>query len=568
MAKNILLDTETASLLDILGNGRSYRIPPYQRDYSWREEQWEDLWADIHSVRGEPAAKHYMGALVLEGVSDRQFVVIDGQQRLATISILALAVIKRLEDLANDAIDPSDNQERAASLRSRFIGEKDPASLAITSKIELNETDDPFYQDYLVRLREPSNVRGLPKSNRQMWDCFSFFCKQLDSDDAANDGRALAELLSETVARQLLFISITVDDELNAYTVFETLNARGIDLSTTDLLKNFLFSRVRTATDLKVLQRRWTRLIHIVRQEKFPSYLRYHLQIELPQVRSTQVYKIVRERIRVSEDVISLVDGLELHAELFAALANANHEYWIENSEAKKYVRERLLYRDQQSTPVFLAAWSKFSAEDFARLLKLVNTITFRYTTISNLNTNDLEPIYHKAAKAIATGDATKVSQIHELLKPIYVSDERFERNYSDVEIDTTGQRKRLVRFILARHEMDQSGNSIDFETDPATIEHILPENPTAEWDEIFPDDQSRRATYRLGNLTLLERGLNTDVGNRLFDSKIESYRRSRYLMTRALGEEHPDQWTIETISARQAQMARRAVHLWRSDFA
>ncbi|MEZ6115393.1 MAG: DUF262 domain-containing HNH endonuclease family protein [Pirellulaceae bacterium] len=568
MPKNILLDTQTASLLDILGNGRLYRIPPYQRDYSWQEEQWEDLWADITEVQGRPEVKHYMGTLVLEADSDRSFVIIDGQQRLATLSILALAVIQRLGQLSADNVDSSDNQERADSLRSRFIGEKNPASLTITSKIQLNETDDPFYQDYLVRLRTPANVRRLPKSNRAMWNCYCFFRSQLANSTIANDGRALAELLNETVARQLLFIAITVDDELNAYTVFETLNARGVELSTTDLLKNFLFSRVQTQSDLKALQRRWTRLIQTVKQEKFPSFLRYHLQTELPKVRSTQLYKIVRDRIRRSDDVISLVDGLEQHAELFSALADASHEYWIDRPNAKPLIRERLLYRDQQSTPLFLAAWDKLSPQTFDRLLKLVNVITFRYTTISNLNTNELEPVYHQAANAVLSGQATSVGEIFERLKPIYVPDDRFERNYAEIEIDTSGQRKRLVRFILAKHEMDLSGNNIDFETDPATIEHILPENPTPEWDDFVSEDVFPRAVYRLGNLTLLERGLNTDIGNGLLESKTASYCRSRYQMTKSLGEEPPDQWTLDAIDTRQQQLARRAIHLWRSDHA
>jgi uncharacterized protein with ParB-like and HNH nuclease domain len=86
------------------------------------------------------------------------------------------------------------------------------------------------------------------------------------------------------MARQLLFILITVDDELNAYTVFETLNARGIELSSTDLLKNYMFSRVKTKSDLQALQRRWKSLIQTVRQERFPEFLRYHLLCEIPKV--------------------------------------------------------------------------------------------------------------------------------------------------------------------------------------------------------------------------------------------------------------------------------------------
>src|SRR5579871_4299099 len=110
-----LLNTRTTNLLELLGNGRIYRVPPFQRDYSWTEEQWEDLWNDLLDLRDRLDERHYMGALVVEGQSDREFLIIDGQQRLATLSILALAVIQRLTSTGDEA-----NRERAAALRTRF----------------------------------------------------------------------------------------------------------------------------------------------------------------------------------------------------------------------------------------------------------------------------------------------------------------------------------------------------------------------------------------------------------------------------------------------------------------
>src|SRR5690606_579215 len=106
---------------------------------------------------------------------DREFAIIDGQQRAATLSLIALAVISRLRDLAAEGIDADYNQQRAGELRRSFIGDRDPASLLERSKLFLNETDDPFFQDYLVQLRAPLNIRRLPKSNRLLWDCYQYF---------------------------------------------------------------------------------------------------------------------------------------------------------------------------------------------------------------------------------------------------------------------------------------------------------------------------------------------------------------------------------------------------------
>src|SRR3990172_2166058 len=146
MARTNLLNTRTTNFLELVGNGKIYRVPPYQRDYSWEEEQWEDLWNDIVELRENSEDRHYMGALVVEGKSDREFLIIDGQQRMATLSILSLAVIGRLQKLVRNGIEAIPNEQRSKELRNRFIGEKDPASLIETSKLFLNETDNAFYQ--------------------------------------------------------------------------------------------------------------------------------------------------------------------------------------------------------------------------------------------------------------------------------------------------------------------------------------------------------------------------------------------------------------------------------------
>jgi hypothetical protein len=172
VSKANILNTRTINHLELIGNGKVYRVPPYQRDYSWGEEQWEDLWNDILELHEHPDERHYMGALVVEGKSDRDFLIIDGQQRMATLSAFALAVIAKLGTMADRGLESQANRERAHELRGRFIGEKDPASLVESSRLFLNETDNAFYQDYLVQLREPLNPRGLPKSNRLLWECF------------------------------------------------------------------------------------------------------------------------------------------------------------------------------------------------------------------------------------------------------------------------------------------------------------------------------------------------------------------------------------------------------------
>ena len=569
MAGTNMLNTRTINYLELIGNGKSYRVPPYQRDYSWSEEEWEDLWTDIVELRPHPEARHYLGALVVEGKSDREFLIIDGQQRLATLSLLALAVIARLHAMADAGIDPDANRERGRELRNRFIGEKDPASLTESSRLRLNDTDDAFYQDYMVRIRPPLNPRGLRRSNRLLWDCFRYFVDRLkELDDLQAEGRAVASLLSETVSRQLLFILITVDDELNAYTVFETLNARGLELTTTDLLKNHLFSRIAVPADLEAVQRRWRTLVATVDQARFPEFLRYHLLCEQPKVRGRQLFKLVRERAKTPQGVFALLDDLERRSELFAAVLDPAHEYWTEMPDAKPHIRDINLFRVRQSMPLLFAVWESFSRDDFVRVLKLVGAISFRYTVVSRLNPNTLEPVYHGAAKAVMDGDAETPADVFRRLVPIYVDDEKTRQDFSLLAVDTR-RKKKLAKYILARLESDASGRDCDPDTDPGTIEHILPENPSDAWSETFPAERWDASVYRIGNLTLLEAPINRRIGSGTYDDKRRAaYRDSRYAISTQVPDMAPEQWTPELVGERQRKFARRAVHLWRSDFA
>lgn len=563
--KTNLLDTRTTNFQELVGNGRIYRVPAYQRDYSWEEEQWEDLWRDIVLLHEHPTESHYMGALVVEGASDREFSIIDGQQRLATLSILTLAIIARLERLAEQGNEPTANRERAQGLRRRFIGEKDPASLVESSKLFLNHTDDAFYQDYLVQLRRPINPRGLTGSNRALWSCFKYFEKEVNS---LNDsGEKIAEFLTESLGRRLMFILITVDDELNAYTVFETLNARGMELSATDLLKNYLFSRTRVEADLTSLQRRWRTLVNTVQPQRFPDFLRYHLLCEIPRVRSERLFKLIRQKVGSAEEVFVLMEALEKRAELFVALSDPNHSYWLEHPEARPYIRELVIFRVRQMTPLLFATWEKFQAADFYRVLKMTAALSFRYSVIGGLNTNALEPIYHETAKAVLDGATTTPARLFEQLSPIWVSDENFQHAFANFEVNTHGQRKRLAKYILSKIEADMAGRSCDPETDPGTIEHVLPENPNAAWGD-FPERYWESSIYRLGNLTLLEAQANRSIGNSDYASKRPKYQESRYEITRKLSAEAPAEWTFALLEKRQAQLAKRAVHLWKSDFA
>ncbi len=570
MSKANLLKTETKSFQDLLGNGKVFEVPKFQRDYSWKEEHWEDLWADILALNLARDSRHYMGAIVVEGASDRKFRIIDGQQRVATLSILALAVIARLQDLAAEGVEANENKERAVRLRARFIGEKDPASLTEASKLSLNATDDSFYQGNLIQLRPPINPRKLPKSNRQLWSCFVYFGKRLqDPGSGLSSGLQLAELLSEVVAHQLLFILITVDDQMNAYTVFETLNARGLELSATDLLKNYLFSRIQSEPDLKMLQSNWQDLIATVQQEHFPEFLRYDLLCVLPQVRQQRLFKIVRDKVSTPGQVFELMDRLERRAETFAAATDPDHGYWQDfpGNEPQVLVAELKLFRVRQHIPALFAAWEKWpNSPELVKLLTHLRSFFFRYTVIASLNPNELEPRFHEIAAGVLSGKFATARQAFAPLRKLYPTDQTFSDDLSQKSFWTKGQRRKLTKYVLCKLEQESSGKTCDFRTDPGTIEHILPEHPDASWESSIAAEHQDDAVLRLGNLTLFEGKKNRGLGNSSYEEKLAVYEQSSYQLTRSIAQSPVDDWSMAAIEARQRQLAKLATQIWRVD--
>lgn len=260
--------------------------------------------------------------------------------------------------------------------------------------------------------------------------------------------------------------------------------------------------------------------IDVVANRERARELRYHMLCELPKVRSQRVFKLVRGQTRTAADVFALLGELERRAELFVAVGDPTHGYWADLSGAKRYIREINLFRVRQMMPLLFTAWESFSPDDFVRVLKVVSVVSFRYTVVSSRNPSALEAAFHYAAKAVKEGEVTTPAGVFERLRSIYVDDAKTRRDFAGLEVVTSGRKRKLAKYILAQLEEDASGRVCDPDTDPGTIEHILPENPADEWEETFERGRWDTLIYRLGNLTLLESFANRRVANGTYLSR------------------------------------------------
>ncbi|MBL7895992.1 MAG: DUF262 domain-containing protein [Bacteroidia bacterium] len=564
MADKNLMTPSTTSLSGLLGNGITYKVPIFQRDYSWKEDNWTDLWEDI-KILLDSGKDHYMGAVVLQKVGEKQFLVIDGQQRFTTLSLLALAVIKRIQDLIDSGIESDNNSERIKELRRGFLGQKDPASLHYSSKLFLNENNDPFYQRNLLQLISPQNERTLIDSDRLLWQAFSYFYNKIGELLPNANGAELATFLSKSIGDKTMFIKIEVEDELSAYTLFETLNYRGVDLTVTDLLKNYLFSLI-TPSDLRIAKDIWKKVATSVGIEKFPIFLRHFWISRKPLVRQEQLFKTIRSEINSNQHVFSLLNDLDKYSEIYLALQDPYSIIWQGNKERIKRIREMKLFGVKQQLPLLMVAKEKFSDQEFDKTLKVISVISFRYNVIGSRQANRMEELYNSVSQKIFNATLATAQAVFNEIKELYVSDQDFRNDFSTIELYSYGRSKKLARYVLFELENNlMQGGDRDFENDPATIEHILPENASAAWDHDFPQIIQPNYIYRLGNYTLLEDHLNRDCEVLPFDQKKPFYTRSQYEMSKDI---NYNEWNPTILNNRQSDLARKATSIWRISYA
>ena len=561
MAQHNLLDTDTVALNDIFTNGRRYQVPVYQRDYSWEEENWDDLWTDILNTYSQESRVHYMGAIVLQNLKDKNYSVIDGQQRLATLSIITLAVIKRIQDLIDSGIEVEENEERKKRYMEQFIGSKDGVSLRYSNKLKLNENNEHFYSSFIVQLREPINRHKLNTSEKLLQEAFEYFYQKVKELLGENPtGEKLADFLQNHVAEKLLFIQIVVENDLDAYTVFETLNARGIELSVSDLLKNYLLSLTSQSTqDSQQAKEQWNKIINFTDLSGFPTFLRYYWNSRFSLVRKEQLFKALRNSVKTNEQTFELLDSLEENVGVYSALKNPSDELWKGNKEIKNRIAELKLFNVTQPFPLLLVSYEKLQSE-FEQILRFCSVIAFRYNIIGGLNPNKQEQVFHIVAKKVFEGKLINASQIAQELKEIYTSDEDFANAFKTKQINTKS-RKKLARYILYSIENQIAGTDRNFEDETATIEHILPENPSLDWETSFSQEEQENYIYRLGNLTLLESAKNNECGTKSFEEKQIIYQQSQYKMTKEI--DYPE-WRASQVRSRQEKLAEIAKTVWK----
>lgn len=449
-------------------------------------------------------------------------------------------------------------------LRNSFIGAKQAGSLLETSKLTLNRNDEDFFQGTLVQLDSPASERSLSDSEKQLWGAFKYYRRKIGAEFKDWSGQQLADWVESRVSVHLLFIQVVVENEVGAYTVFETLNACGMELTASDLIKNYLMSLVakKGQGDLEHVLKRWHRMTNQIGARKLPEFLRHHFNSKFPYVRQERLFREIREEVSSGEDAITLIKELEASSACYRALRDPEDDFWLDFPGAADQVRALVLFNVSQYKPLALAAFRRLSPVEAVRVLKDCVTLSFRFNVISRLGTHELEARYNEGALAIKEGKSKAAAGTRDSLMSVYVDDDQFRADFEVFRQATSMKGKKIIRYILCELERQHSGHDLAWSNSNATIEHILPDHLDEEWGRIFSEDEHARYVDRLGNYALLEKGKNKDIGQKPFDQKKEVFATSQYGLTTDIVE--LDEWTMTTLNKRQKDLAAIATSVWR----
>lgn len=555
--EKIYLDANNQLFAGIMSNGKKYTIPRFQRDYTWESSHWEELWHDIEEMRTN-RVQHFMGYLVFQAQNGKTFAIIDGQQRLTTLSILITTALKQLKELVDNKIEAKENRARIASYQKTYIDVFDPVALTTEAKLVLNRHNKAHFRA-ITKSFDLTKQRNIATTNRKLDQSFRFFAQKLQP---YKSGAAIASFISD-LADGLLFTTITVQNDLNAYTVFETLNARGVHLSTPDLLKNYLLSTMANdgaflEQDFLDFEDQWAGILAQLGETEFTSFLRSYRGIKNKLINKKDLFRALKKDVNSSIAVLPYLKDLQKFSAVFAALQNHNDSFWKEDEGQYGEVCAPLetlnLFNIKTPLTILMAGYDKLSPKDFITLLKRIVVITIRYNIICNKPVKEQEEIYNKMANNLTNTDIA-LYDLTNMLRPIY-PDGEFLAAFTAKTIPNRHSNKRIL-FLLTKIEQQLGGNEPILTT---TLEHIFPFSPDDKWQKYFGRAADNNAMHRLGNMALLAAKQN--MGQESFVEKREVLQNSPCKINQHIAEYN--EWNMDSLNEHQKWLAKQAKTVWK----
>ncbi|GAA5501652.1 hypothetical protein Dxin01_01388 [Deinococcus xinjiangensis] len=535
-----------------------FTVPDYQRDFAWTAEEVDDLWQDITNSLSRKNEEYFLGAIVLSDTNNPKIrEIVDGQQRLASLSMIFAAIRNAWEKRLSGV-------KQAAQVSDLYLGNVDRATQKVIPKLTLNANNRRIFQEHILDGMDVANLGKLSKSDKLVHAAFKRIEEHLDiylkkSSDPLSQIVELEDFLSHKVQ----IITIETLDDSDAFIIFETLNDRGMDLAVADLVKNYLFSKA--GKNLDQFKDQWREIVSDVGSQNITSFLRYVWLAENKVIREKELYKNIRQKYSTSTDVKKYIDMLTKRASQYSALRDENHEYWNDfYQEIRQDVAALNKFKVSQFIPLAFAVIETGDKKFIAEMINILTAISLRYTVISGYTTNNLENTYNDATLKVNELGALGFPNVKAILRRIYVDDSEFKEKFSQRDFTTND----IPKHILVQINSYMQGDNVSGvrEHAPITLEHIAPKTPNAEWKTVIPDDVYEDIVLKIGNMTLLDRGINRKISNSGWSNK-KSIAIDTSLLSINDELKTIDTWNKEEIIQRGKRLAEIACEVWKVNF-
>lgn len=552
--------TET-NLLAFLKKSSQFNIPIFQRTYSWTEAQCRQLWDDIVTAGGDDTVPaHFIGSIVyiekgLYQVSSHSpLLVIDGQQRLTTITLIIEALARHL-----NGGEPVDGFS-ARKLRNYYLLNPEEEGQQ-RYKLILAETD----KETLLAILEQKPLTTA--SSHRLREHFQFFQERVRN--LQNDLAPLCKGLAK-----LILVDICLDrGHDNPQLIFESMNSTGLELSQADLIRNFVLMGLEPDHQERLYKEYWRPMELAFGQEAynskhFDSFMRHYLTIRTGTItKRDKVYEEFKSFFRREGSPIdSVLADMHNFANYYCAMALGGER----QQHLRAAFRDLREFRVDVAYPLLLELYhdysnDKLSLADFIQAVRYIESYVFR-RSVCSIPTNSLNKTFATFGRSLQKDRYLESMLAHFQQLPSYrrfPSDEEFAR---DIRVRNLYNYNNRTSYWLRRLENDDRKEPVP--VDEYTVEHILPQNKNlpGEWREALGEEWPRVQEtwlHTLGNLTLT--GYNAEYSDRPFCEKRDmkgGFRQSPLRLNEGLGELNT--WDENAIRDRADRLARKAVTIWK----
>ncbi len=516
-------------------------VPPYQRGYAWGEEEVEDFWWDLKAAFGTAEPQYFLGTVVLAGIGrGNTATIIDGQQRLTTASLLLAAL--------RDEFAARGDSDRARVLTREYLITEDIRSGETVTRLTLNATD----QTSFARIARPDAHTNNPEltARGRIGTAVAFLKKQIESE-AAGSGPLWADTLFrwiDFIEHSARVIAVTVADDADAFLIFETLNARGRELTVSDLLKNYLFGV--SGRSLPQMQSHWDAALQALEatanEELFTTFLRHYWSSVHGATRERELFGRIKLKVSSAPAAISFGEALDDASPAYAALLSSDHTIWEGREEERHCIETLNRLGLEQLRPMLLAALLHFSEEETRRLLRCTVAWAVRGLIVGGIGGGKTERAYAEAGVAISDGTARSTEAVYKEILTVLPTDDVFRTAFAGRRVTRLSLAKYLL-VSLARFEAQHPTPTLvsDIEDGMFRINAVIPRKALASAFKSFPAEELPQWQSRLGNLYVTPGPQDLSGVSTPPPAAFEG------------------SWTPQLLNGRQERMAALAVSLW-----